>query len=262
MSFSRIFLSTEEVSRSFSQAAGQYDELSSLHQQFARSLIQEVDDSKKPATHILDIGCGTGYLSAQARQRFAQAQVTGLDFSPGMITQAQTNYKDINFILADARQMPLADQSFDVVFSNFAFQWMPELLEAFGEAHRVLKDGGLLQATLFGERTCEELFNSLERAGFDTDYLNRFVDVYQIEARLRKAGFSQIVVEQQMVKLPFKDLWQLLAWLKGLGANKLSRRAFIGPRTLQRANAYCLKNRLDDQNIGISFEVIKLKAIR
>lgn len=258
----KTFLSTKEIQKSFSLAARQYDELSGFHQQFARSLTEETHAFNPQASQILDVGCGTGYLAAQAKHRHPHARVIGIDFSSGMIAQANKNYNDIHFILADARQMPFADESFDLVLSNFAFQWMPDLSEALCEARRVLTVKGQMHATLFGEKTCEELFGSLEHAGFNVDHLNRFVSVSEVGEQLRKAEFSDIQVEEEIIKMPFKDLFQLLFWLKAIGANKLSPRTFIGLKTLQRANDYCLKNFSEQKNMLISFEIIKIQAFK
>ena len=260
MSCLKASLSTNAIQKSFSQAAGHYDEHSGFHQRFARQMIEESSAFHSQTKSILDIGCGTGYLSALAKENFAGAQVAGLDFSSGMIVQAQAKHQGIDFVLADARQMPFSDASFDLIFSNFAFQWLPDLAEGFREARRVLTDNGGMYVNLFGVKTCEELFHSLEQTGFQGDDLNRFAAGSEIIEQLGQAGFGNSQVQPEIIKLPFKDLWQLLSWLKALGANKLSPTTFFGPKMLQQANAYCQNNFSDGENILISFDVIKIQA--
>src|SRR5512138_1423049 len=72
---------------------------------------------------ILDLGCGTGHLTAQIAAR--GAEVTGLDRSPEMIATARQNYPRLRFELADAESFHF-DESFDAVFSNAAIHWMKD----------------------------------------------------------------------------------------------------------------------------------------
>jgi len=77
----------------------------------------------QPGERILDLGCGTGHLTAQIAER--GAEVTGIDSSAAMIGQARQNYPKLKFALADARHLHF-DQPFDAVFSNAALHWIPE----------------------------------------------------------------------------------------------------------------------------------------
>src|SRR3712207_5782083 len=64
---------------------------------------------------ILDLGCGTGHLTAEIAA--AGAEVLGIDSSAPMVEQARSNYPGIPFEAADARDLRLA-RPFDAVFSN------------------------------------------------------------------------------------------------------------------------------------------------
>ncbi|HKY04478.1 MAG TPA: class I SAM-dependent methyltransferase, partial [Blastocatellia bacterium] len=77
----------------------------------------EVIELLAPASRerILDLGCGTGHLSAQIAGR--GAEVTGIDLSAEMIDQARRLYPDIRFLVADATSFR-SDERFDAVFSN------------------------------------------------------------------------------------------------------------------------------------------------
>ena len=75
----------------------------------------------KPGERILDLGCGTGQLTAKIAD--AGASVLGLDASPDMIGQARQNYPRLQFKLEDATAMQF-DSDFDAVFSNAALHWM------------------------------------------------------------------------------------------------------------------------------------------
>ena len=74
---------------------------------------------------IIDLGCGPGNSTEILRQRWPQASITGLDSSPEMIISSRKNYPDQEWILADAAEWQ-PSSAYDIVFSNAAFQWIPQ----------------------------------------------------------------------------------------------------------------------------------------
>jgi trans-aconitate 2-methyltransferase len=114
--------------------------------QFGESLIEllrpRVDE------RILDIGCGTGQLTAEIAR--SGAHVTGLDSSPDMIDQARRNYPGIPFVLADAASFSFAEP-FDAVFSNAALHWVRDHNAAVGAIARALRPSGRLVAEFGGQ---------------------------------------------------------------------------------------------------------------
>jgi trans-aconitate methyltransferase len=75
----------------------------------------------QPGERILDLGCGTGHLTAKLAESGAHAM--GLDSSPSMIAQARQNFPALTFALADARNFQFGEP-FDAVFSNAALHWI------------------------------------------------------------------------------------------------------------------------------------------
>src|SRR5687767_4850613 len=74
--------------------------------------------------HVVDLGCGTGHLTAVLADRWPRAQVTGLDSSPEMISEAKALPTRAGFAVADIRSWR-PDPTVDVVVSNAALQWVP-----------------------------------------------------------------------------------------------------------------------------------------
>src|SRR5438128_1228069 len=72
---------------------------------------------------ILDLGCGTGHLTARLAE--AGAAVIGLDHSAEMLGKARTAYPHLEFIQADARSFTFAEP-FDAIFSNATLHWIKE----------------------------------------------------------------------------------------------------------------------------------------
>jgi ubiquinone/menaquinone biosynthesis C-methylase UbiE len=91
---------------------------------------------------VLDLGCGTGLLTERVRRELGVPSVVGADYSPGMLEQAATGRPDIDWVLASATSLPLADASFDAIVSSEAFHWFPDQPAALAECRRILRPGG------------------------------------------------------------------------------------------------------------------------
>jgi len=93
----------------------------------------------KPGERILDLGCGTGHLTAKLAE--SGANVTGLDASVSMIAQARQNFPGLKFSLGDARAFRF-DEPFDAVFSNAALHWIHEAEAVVQNVAAALRPGG------------------------------------------------------------------------------------------------------------------------
>ena len=102
----------------------------------------------QPGERILDLGCGTGHLTAQIAA--SGADVMGMDKSTGMIEEARKGYPDLRFELGDAAGF-VFDAPFDAIFSNAALHWMTEPERVVVCMARALKPGGRLAAEFGGK---------------------------------------------------------------------------------------------------------------
>ncbi len=100
--------------------------------------------------HILDLGCGTGTLTAEIARR--GALVTGVDSSRDMIAAAREKYGELPFEIADGQALTY-EAEFDAVFSNAALHWMPRADDVVRGVERALRPGGRFVAE-FGGAGC------------------------------------------------------------------------------------------------------------
>ncbi len=124
---------------------------------FGEELVNLLDP--KAGENILDLGCGTGQLTANIAER--GANVVGLDSSPEMIGQARQNYPKLSFVLEDAARMNFAD-GFDAVFSNAALHWMLDASAVAKAIARALRNGGRLVAELGGKGNILRIESAME----------------------------------------------------------------------------------------------------
>jgi len=105
----------------------------------------------KRGAQVLDAGIGTGFLSANLLMETpVRLKVTGLDFSLGMWIGLKRWLRkldledQVRFCLGDMCQMPFRNESFDLVVSSAAMEYLPEVDKGIAECCRVLRPGGRL----------------------------------------------------------------------------------------------------------------------
>lgn len=110
---------------------------------------------------ILDLGCGTGQLTAKIAE--SGASVIGLDRSPEMIGQARQNYPGLEFRLGDGANFSFPGE-FDAVFSNAALHWIPEAENVIRSIASSLRPGGRFIAEFGGKRNVQRLLDAARTA--------------------------------------------------------------------------------------------------
>jgi trans-aconitate methyltransferase len=140
---------------------------------------------------ILDLGCGTGELTAQLAQK--GAIVTGMDASPAMIESASAHFPDIAFKVADATTFSFPQQ-FDGIFSNATLHWVREKEKAIERMYAQLKKGGRLVIEMGGKGNVQQILTALEKAmqqrGHSYEPFWYFPSPAEYTTLLEKAGFK------------------------------------------------------------------------
>ena len=162
--------------------------------------------------HILDLGCGTGRLTAEIAAT-PGIFVVGLDRSAAMLQEAATRFyrgrnpavalhTQVAFVRGDGAALPFAGV-FEAVFSTATFHWIPDHDSLFRSIHRALKPGGRLVAQAGGAGNLDRLYGrarglirSPRYARFFTTWSepHHFENVADTEKRLKAAGFGPIDV--------------------------------------------------------------------
>lgn len=227
-----------QVRRAFSRAASGYDAAAGLQHAVEARLLEMLDYRDDPALRsepprvVVDLGCGPGRAAAAMQKRWPKARVLALDLALPMLRETRAASKrGINPfvrrphpVCADARALPLAENSVDVLFSSLCLQWVEDLDAVFAGFRRVLKPRGMLLLSTFGPDTLWELREAFARAD-ETPHVSPFADIAGVGDALMRAGFHQPVLEREVETTTYPDLAALMRELRAIGAtNALAAR--------------------------------------
>ncbi len=119
--------------------ASLYDDKHRFVAEYGKDLLECIPHDPEQA--ILDLGCGTGILTARLFN--LGNRVVGIDSSHSMIEKAKDQFPEIEFRVCNALDLPF-EQEFDVVFSNAVFHWIDDHDLLIKNIYKSLHDGGLL----------------------------------------------------------------------------------------------------------------------
>ncbi|RFS24888.1 methyltransferase domain-containing protein [Chitinophaga silvatica] len=169
--------------------------------EYGNSLIDWLQPASGEA--ILDLGCGTGELTAQLALQ--GASVTGIDASAAMIESARKHFPQVHFEVADATTFSLP-QKFDGIFSNAALHWVREKEKAIERMAHHLNPGSRLVIEMGGKGNVDSIVIGLERAmqqrGYTYEPFWYFPSPAAYATLLEQAGFT--VDKLQYFKRPSK----------------------------------------------------------
>jgi len=251
-----------KVADSFGRAAHKYDGAALLQHQVGEELIAGLVANSE-LKKLIDLGCGTGYHWGHLQAQFPSAQVTGVDLSPAMLAYAASRHPEGHWLCGDAEDLPLEDQSQELIFSNFALQWCSDLPRLCGELLRVLKPGGQLCFAVPGPQTLSELRGAWQQVDAEV-HVNRFYSLGDWQSALEQAGFSQVELQTTNQVQRHSSVRELLMELKNVGAhnnNAGKQNTLTGKQHLQALYAAYEDYRQADGTIPATWEIIRVRAI-
>ncbi|MEM7173219.1 MAG: methyltransferase domain-containing protein [Pseudomonadota bacterium] len=221
------FRDTKELAQRYSETSRWQHERGMLLLEYAKP---------SPSEQVLDLGCGTGELSAALARRVGPSgQVTGIDPDGARLDRARKvatpELDNLIFEQASGSDMrQVCDGSIDLVYSNYAFHWMLDPATVFSEVQRVLRPGGRFVTEFLGEPI--QLFVELilmMPGGKAMAKENIFLD---------EKGWRRIVMASQLeildfewpqLTLSYKDLQSLFEWLEATSHGAFDAKK-LGPK--------------------------------
>jgi malonyl-CoA O-methyltransferase len=144
------------VAESFARAAASYDAHSAPQRHAAARLAGLIAAEPLPARpRVLEIGCGTGHLTAELRHRLAGAEFFCSDVAAPMLAACRQRLPDCRYFVMDGER-PAVAGGFDLVCSNLTAQWFRDLPAALAGLAALLAPGGLLALSTLGAGSFRE----------------------------------------------------------------------------------------------------------
>lgn len=156
------------VAHAFDAAAG-YDGAAVIQAGVAESLAAAIaGQALAPAPRVLEIGCGTGFLTEALGARLAVGPMLATDVAPAMLARCRARMGGdarLRYLVMDGERPCLAP-GFDLIASSLAAQWFEDLPRALGGLAGLLAPGGLLAVATLTAGTFREWRRAHEAAGW------------------------------------------------------------------------------------------------
>jgi len=247
--------------RQFERRAASFDQHDFLHREIESRLLERLEPLRIDPARAIDLGCGTGHALPALADRYPRTDWVGTDLAHGMLRGAGARLQAAagiggtvakllgrvgmggiaprvtgsfgragasglaraDLVQADFARLPFADDSFDLLWSNLALHFAPDLGSAVAEWSRVAKPGAALMFSCFGPDSLREL-----RALWPADAPRAFIpfaDMHDLGDLMTGAGFVDPVMGMERLTLTYTEPTRLLADLRALTGNPLSARA-------------------------------------
>jgi malonyl-CoA O-methyltransferase len=206
------------IAKQFSRAANTYNSAADVQWHIAIDALAFVPGHCKVG---LDLGCGTGRISQHLAARCDK--LVAMDLAFGMLTFAKQDNlasdESIFWVQGDADYLPMADNSFEMVFSSMALQWSANQQKVMSEVARVMASGSNAVLAIM----CEGSFNQLNDSWQTIDsqrHVNNFSSAQTWYEAAKSQGLMVTMQEKRYVTW-HQNIRQLFSSIKSIGANVL-----------------------------------------
>ena len=186
---------------------------------------------------LLDVGCGTGFISSLSHSIFEE--VHGVDITPSMLDMASSKLKkqcikNVTLKQASSDDLPFSDQYFDVAVAYGFLHHLPSLFPTFSEIYRVIKSGGIFYSDLDPNYYFWKSMKSLPEDGKNISELleierksvcnmakevqnvvgdNLDEDTIKMAEYLKtEGGFKEDYIKDLLIEVGFKDVQYEYTW--------------------------------------------------
>jgi malonyl-CoA O-methyltransferase len=261
----------------FTNSAKTYDQYANVQKKMALELLEMVKmegKTEEESLQILEIGCGTGYLTERLCHVYPKARITAIDLAPGMIEVAQERIQQSNvqFICADIEEMEL-NRKYDLVISNATFQWFNQIEETTRRLYTSLKPNGILCFSTFGENTFHELHSSYKRAleevGDDPSSHTTGQAFYSLEELMNictvslDRNYNRVEGKEKLEKELFPTVRDFFTSVQKIGANNSNQeQSTQRPTVIKRMIKHYEDNYRVERLIQATYHCLFLKVIK
>jgi len=200
----------KSVASRFSAAANTYNRHAGVQSKAVSRLIRLLDH-KSAVKSILEIGCGTGILTAKLADKFSLAQIYATDISRGMILESQKQLKSrqkIKWIVGDFRELSGLGK-FNMVISSSSLHWIVPLRTTFRKIYGLLEKGGTFAFSIMLKGTLVELHTARVKVAPSKKVIRQLPVQKEIMTYLKQCGLDIIHKQVEIYHCVFLNLQML-----------------------------------------------------
>ncbi|MDM7859915.1 methyltransferase domain-containing protein [Alteromonas sp. ASW11-36] len=208
------------VAAAFSRSAQNYAEIALVQRSIAEQLARQV--TVLPITgRIMDLGCGTGYLTRLLKK--PQQQWLCVDLASGMLEHASklnqqcSHTRDCEYLQGDMEALPITENLLDTIVSSMALQWAQSPQRVCAELKRTLKPQGQAYLAILRHDALPELRQGWQSIG-QSKRVNQFATRHQWLSAAHSVGLKTAAVKQHDFVTEHTDIRTLLHSIRGIGA--------------------------------------------
>lgn len=195
---------------------GEREALGRLCEETAVRLFEHLDPVRLDPEWTVDVAMQCS-VRGRLLERFPGSAVLSCGYFPRTsVSGATAGGRRVRCVSASPMRLPLSAGSVDLVISNLALFWFPDIRPVLREMWRVLRPGGLVAFATLGPGTLAELRQTW-RAVDDRSHIVEFIDMHNIGDAMIEAAFADVVMDAERITVTWPDVRTLLRDLRGLG---------------------------------------------
>ena len=191
-----------------------YSERSDVQKEHGKELIEKLSLEKN--MKILDLGCGTGYLSSMLADCVGpEGKVVAIDPNKSRLEIAEKQYSRPNLVFLEANDVTLPEDQYDLVFANYVLQWVENKAALLNKVYQNLKRGGRFAFSVPERR--EQIFPKMDNL-MGPEMANKVEQAFwcmpapEYNRLATTIGFKVISSEVESRPLNFANVEDLLKW--------------------------------------------------
>lgn len=158
---------------------------------------------------LLDLGCGQGHFTSKIKSTFLNVDVSAVDYSISAIKYASKYFDGIDFIVADAYDLPYSDEYFDIIVCNNIWEHVPDPVFLLEKIKKILKPNGHLILSTPSRFRIENILRIImgENVTFMSQNHVTEYSVGQVYEQLKYGGFSNIKNFSPTIDSDLNPIW-------------------------------------------------------
>lgn len=243
----------------FNRSAVAYHANARVQKEVANRLIASLKPWKEilPPGPIIELGCGTGFVSRELQKLFPERELLFTDIAPNMVEQCQVNLdqaSNSSFEILDAEDVAVSKPVYAMTLSSFVAQWLWDPAYTLGQWFEATLPGGLLLAAFPGSESFPEWRHQAETLGLPFTG-NSLPDTEEMVIKLSSGG-TQVDYYEDTITQKFNTAAAFFRHLKDIGAGQQLEGRSLTPKEMK-----LLINHWDEQtkgNITVSYHIVFL----